>query len=192
MARREVYVSVDVEADGPIPGPYSLLSLGMAACGTADGAGFTASDPAARTFYAELKPISDTFVPDALAVSGLDRERLAVEGRDPGEAMSAASAWVAEIAAGATPVFVAYPLGYDWMWAYWYFVRFAERGSPFGHSRHVDMKTLYAAKAGTLISRSTKSQMPADLLSRRPHTHNALDDAVEQAELFQNLMARKG
>jgi hypothetical protein len=192
MAKREMYVSVDVEADGPIPGPYSMLSFGMAACGTADSGGFTASDPAARTFYAELKPISDTFVPDALAVSGLDRDRLAVEGRDPSEAMNAASAWVAEIAAGATPVFVAYPLGYDWMWIYWYFVRFADEGSPFGHSRHVDMKTLYAAKAGTLISRSTKSQMPADLLPQRPHTHNALDDAVEQAELFQNLMAWKG
>jgi hypothetical protein len=31
--------------------------------------------------------------------------------------------------------------------------------------------------------------MPAELLSRRPHTHNALDDAIEQADLFQNLMA---
>jgi hypothetical protein len=192
MAKREVYVSVDVEADGPIPGPYSMLSFGMAFCGTGDDDGFAASDPAARTFYAELKPISDTFEPGALAVSGLDRDRLAVEGREPGEAMNAAAAWVAEIAAGATPVFVAYPLGYDWMWTYWYFVRFAEEGSPFGHSRHVDMKTLFAAKAGALISRSTKSQMPAGLLPQRPHTHNALDDAVEQAELFQKLMAWKG
>jgi hypothetical protein len=191
VTKREVYVSVDVEADGPIPGPFSMLSFGMAVCGVSDASSFMPSDPAANTFYAELKPISDTFEPDALAVSGLDWDRLAAEGRDPGEAMNAASAWVAEIAAGATPVFVAYPLGYDWMWTYWYFVRFAEEGSPFGHSRHVDMKTLYANKAGTLISRSTKSQMPAGLLPRSPHTHNALDDAVEQAELFQNLMAWK-
>jgi hypothetical protein len=192
MAKREVYVSVDVEADGPIPGPYSMLSFGMAACGTADSGGFTGSDPAARAFYAELKPISDTFVPDALAVSGLDRDRLVSQGRDPGEAMNAASAWVTETAAGATPIFVAYPLGYDWMWTYWYFIRFAEQGSPFGHSRHLDMKTLFAAKAGALISRSTKSQMPTGLLPQRLHTHNALDDAIEQAELFQNLMAWKG
>ena len=26
----ELYVAVDVEADGPIPGPYSMISLGMA------------------------------------------------------------------------------------------------------------------------------------------------------------------
>jgi hypothetical protein len=192
MAKREVYVSVDVEADGPIPGPYSMLSFGMAACGIADSGGFTPSDPAAQTFYAELKPISETFVPDALAVSGLDRDQLAADGRDPGEAMNAAAAWVAETAAGATPIFIAYPLGYDWMWTYWYFVRFADEGSPFGHSRHLDIKTLYAANADALISRSTKRQMPAGVLPQRPHTHNALDDAIEQAELFQNLMAWKG
>ena len=34
--------------------------------------------------------------------------------------------------------------------------------------------------------------MLAELLSRRPHTHNALDDAVEQGELFQNLMTWNG
>ena len=192
VAKREVYVSVDVEADGPIPGPYSMLSFGMAACGAFDGAGFTARDPAERTFYAELKPISDTFDPEALAVSGLDRDRLARDGLDPAEAMSAASAWVAETATGATPVLVAYPLAYDWMWLYWYFVRFAHSGSPFGHSRHLDIKTLYAAKAGVPVTRSTKGQMPSELLSRRPHTHNALDDAIEQAELFQNLMTWHG
>ncbi|MDX6429520.1 MAG: hypothetical protein QOE54_1886, partial [Streptosporangiaceae bacterium] len=86
----------------------------------------------------------------------------------------------------------AYPLGFDWMFMYWYFVRFAEGGSPFGHSRCIDMKTLYAARARAQIRRSTKGQMPRQLLSRRRHTHNALDDAVEQAELFQNLMRWPG
>ncbi len=188
MAKREMYVSIDVEADGPIPGPFSMLSFGLAACGTATAGTFTPADPAASTFYAELKPISDDFDPSALAVSGLDRDALARDGRDPAEAMTAAAAWVKETAAGATPVVVAYPLGFDWMWLYWYFLRYA-KSSPFGHSRHLDIKTLYAARAGALITGSTKRQMPAELLSGRPHTHNALDDAIEQAELFQNLMA---
>ena len=187
MAMREVYISIDVEADGPIPGPYSMLSFGLSACGTAEEGAFTPSDPTARTFYAELKPISEDWDPSALAVSGLDRDALIRDGRDPSEAMTAAGAWVRQVSSGATPVVVAYPLGFDWMWLYWYFLRYA-KSSPFGHSRHLDIKTLYATKAGTLISRSTKRQMPADLLSSRPHTHNALDDAVEQAELFQNLM----
>ena len=99
MAKRELYVSVDVEADGPIPGPYSMLSFGMAACGTSDENGFSATDPAERAFYAELKPISDAFDPEALAVSGLDRDRLAAEGREPAEAMAAAGTWVRETAA---------------------------------------------------------------------------------------------
>ncbi|HEY0539707.1 MAG TPA: 3'-5' exoribonuclease [Actinoallomurus sp.] len=189
MAKREVYLSVDVESDGPIPGPYSMLSFGMAVCGAFDGVEFAPCDPAERTLYAELKPISDTYDDDALAVSGLDRDRLAGEGQEPDAAMNAASAWVREVSADATPVLVAYPLGFDWMWLYWYFVRFADAGSPFGHSRHLDVKTLFAARAGVPIARSTKSQMPAELLSRRPHTHNALDDAIEQADLFQNLMA---
>ncbi|WP_141576260.1 exonuclease [Actinomadura sp. WMMA1423] len=190
MGKREVYVSVDVEADGPIPGAYSMLSFGMSACGALDGDGFRPVDPAETTFYAELKPISDAYVPEALAVSGLDRERLAAEGREPSEAMDAAADWVRAVAASveASPVLVAYPLGFDWMFLYWYWTRFTEAGSPFGHSRHLDIKTAYATKAGSQIIRSTKSQMPAELLSDRPHTHNALDDAIEQAELFQHLV----
>src|SRR2546430_558661 len=64
----EFYVAVDVEADGPIPGPYSMISLGMAVVGRDD-----------LRFYTELRPISDEFVPEALAVSGLDRDRLVRE-----------------------------------------------------------------------------------------------------------------
>ncbi|MFJ8163423.1 exonuclease [Streptomyces sp. NPDC096136] len=194
MARAEFYVSADVEADGAVPGPFSMSSFGLAVAGVRDGDGFRAVDPAERTFYAELKPISDGYDREALAVSGLDRERLAREGREPAEAMNAAADWIAAVAEelGATPVFVAYPLGYDWMWIYWYFMRFADGGSPFGHSRCMDLKSLYAAKADVRIGESTKRSMPGHLLSDRPHTHNALDDAIEQGELFQNLMRWDG
>jgi DNA polymerase III epsilon subunit-like protein len=192
MAKSEVYISLDIEADGPIPGPYSMISFGLAVCGTFDGRTFEPVDPAERTFYAELKPISNDFVPDALAVSGLDRDRLLVEGRDPADAMDAAAAWVAEVTGDADPVVVAYPLGFDWMWLYWYFMRFAAAGSPFSFSRHLDIKTIYATKARTTVARSTKRQMPGYLRAKRPHTHNALDDALEQAELFQKLFRWEG
>ncbi|WP_030542010.1 exonuclease [Streptomyces albus] len=194
MAKAEFYVSADVEADGPVPGPFSMSSFGLAVAGVHDGTAFKPLDPAERTFYAELKPISDTYDPQALAVGGLDRDRLAREGQDPERAMNGAAAWLASVSREleATPVFIAYPLGYDWMWMYWYFMRFATGGSPFGHSRCVDIKTLYAAKAGTPVSESTKRSMPSHLLSSRPHTHNALDDAIEQGELYQNLMRWDG
>lgn len=192
MQRAELYFSVDVEADGPIPGPYSMLSFGLAVAGSYDGEAFEVCDPAERTFYAELRPISDDFVPEALNISGLDLARLAREGVEPAKAMNEAAQWIKSTAARLSPVFAAYPLSYDWMWMYWYFTRFAEEGSPFGHSRCLDMKTLYSVKAGTPIVKSTKRQMPPHLFSERPHTHNALDDAIEQAELFQNLMLWKG
>lgn len=190
----DLYISCDIEADGPVPGPYSMLSFGMSVAGRYDGTTFTHHHPFEKTFYAELKPISDAFVPEALAVSGLDRPALVENGRDPAEAMTAAARWVQEAGADAkaTPVFAAYPLGFDWMWIYWYFVQYSETGSPFGHSRALDMKTFYAARGRTQIRESIKAKMPRHLLSRRRHTHHALDDAVEQAELLQNLMTWDG
>ncbi|WP_081240878.1 3'-5' exonuclease [Streptomyces viridosporus] len=195
MAGRRVkpslYISVDVEADGPIPGPYSLLSLGASVAGVQDADGFRAADPEERTFYRELRPISEEFVPEALAVSGLDRDRLGVEGAEPERAMREFTDWVREAAAGAQPVMCGYPASYDWTFLYWYLIRFTG-SSPFGHSGCLDMKTLYATKAGLPLRAVAKGTMPRELLSRRRHTHHALDDAIEQAELFANLMAWPG
>ncbi|RBQ16814.1 exonuclease [Spongiactinospora rosea] len=189
--KTETYISVDIEADGPIPGPYSMTSLGMTVAGRMRGRHFEAISPDTNTFYVELRPISDDFVPQAMAVSGLDRDRLVREGGDPAEAMAQAAAWIKQVCRNSTPVLAAYPLSFDWMWIYWYFMNFLG-SSPFGHSRCIDIKTLYAAKAGVAIGWSTKRQMPRHLAAKRPHTHNALDDAMEQAELLQNLMAWPG
>ncbi|WP_406006016.1 exonuclease [Streptomyces sp. NBC_00637] len=186
-----LYISVDVEADGPIPGPYSMLSLGAAVAGRHDADGFTAADPARQTFYRELRPISDDFVPEALAVSGLDRERLTKEGLEPALALAQFGRWVGEVSGDAQPVMSGYPASYDWTFLYWYLIRFTGE-SPFGHSGCLDLKTLYATKAGAPLRAVAKRTMPAHLLPRRPHTHHARDDAVEQAELLANLMAWPG
>jgi hypothetical protein len=183
----DLYVSVDVEADGPIPGPYSMLSFGMAVAGRYDGERFLAADPAERTFYAELAPISEDWVPDALAVSGLDRDALVRAGRRPADAMDAAGAWVREQSGRDRPVFVAYPLVFDWMFVYWYFMRFAAAGSPFGFSSALDMKTMFQQKAGVTLSQAVKRQMPASIRGTARHTHHALDDAIEQAGIFARL-----
>jgi hypothetical protein len=188
----DLYISVDVEADGPIPGPYSMLSFGMAVAGAFDGRTYRPAAIGEQTFYRELRPIGPSFEPDALAASGLDRERLRVEGADPSDAMTAASEWVGSVREHRRPVFVAYPLVYDWLFMYWYFKRFSKSGSPFGFSSAIDMKTMYAVKARVTIAKATKSQMPAEVLSSRPHTHNALDDALEQADMFNRLWAWQG
>jgi hypothetical protein len=188
VVRPDIYISADVETDGPIPGPFSLLSFGLAAVGRYDGAHFERWPPREQTFYRELRPISDEFQPEALEVNGLDRERLRQDGRDPSEAMAQAATWVHHISAGHRPVLVAYPVAFDWAFLYWYFERFAPGGSPFGHSSCLDIRTQYQALAGTVFDRSSKAAMPAFLLPSVPHTHNALDDAVEQGELFANLL----
>lgn len=185
--RPDLYISADVETDGPIPGPFSLLSFGLTVVGRYDGRQFERQPPRAQTFYRELRPISADFQPEALAVNGLDRDRLAREGRPPAEAMAEAAAWVRAVSAEHRPVLVAYPVAFDWSFLYWYFERFAPGGSPFGHSSCLDIRTLYQALAGTVFDRSGKRSMPAFLRADQPHTHDALDDAVEQGELFANL-----
>ena len=189
VPRPDLYFSVDIEADGPIPGPYSMVSLGACVAGTYDGTTFTAHPPERRTFYAELKPISDQWVPEALAVSGFSRERQ-MEGLEPERAMKHFVTWVDEMCAEhdrGRAVFAAYPLGFDWLFTYWYLMAYAGR-SPFSHGRHIDMKTLFSAKSGVPIHASVKRGMPSELLGSRAHTHNALDDAQGQADLLANLM----
>ncbi|MET9501909.1 3'-5' exoribonuclease [Streptomyces sp. NPDC006622] len=190
-SRPSLCISVDIGADGPIPGPYSMPGLGAAVAGVQDAEGFTAADPEARTFSREPLPISDDFVPEALAVNGLDRERLRTEGLDPALALGRFAHWVREVSEGAQPVMCGYPASYDWTFLYWYLIR-STGESPFGHSGRLDMETLYATKAGVPLRTVAKRSMPTELLPRRRHTHHALDDAVEQAELFAHLMAWQG
>lgn len=187
---REVYISVDVEADGPVPGPYSLVSLGacVAAVRGTD-AGIEIVDPEQHTFYRELKPISEHWNAEALAVSGLTREHLEEKGAEPAAAMTEFAGWVDEIGRTfrARPVFAAFPVAFDWQFTYYYLIVYAGR-SPFGHSAHFDMKTAYALLAGAGVREAVKRNMPAELLGPRRHTHNALEDAQGQADLLAGLL----
>lgn len=187
FAGSDVYISVDVETDGSVPLVHSLLSLGACVAGTFDGTVFRRLDPIDCTFYAELKPIGAEFDPAALAVARLDRDRLAVEGEDPAAAMGRFVAWVDEAVRGGRPVFVAYPASFDWPWVAAYLGRYAAGAEPFGFSAVLDVKTMYVSKARVRIGKAAKRAMPDELLPARPHTHHALDDAVEQAELFGNM-----
>lgn len=183
----DVYFSADIETDGPIPGPYSILSFALVYAGTYDGDVFVRPDSYGHKFYRELKPISSEFQPEALQVNGLDRNWLFENGIDPQTAMLDAFDWIMQHSKNGNPVFVAYPLSFDWTWMYWYFIRFCPKGSPFGHSRCFDVKTAIALKTNQEISISGRSRIPDTLKSDRKHTHNAVDDAIEQAEIFANI-----
>ena len=188
----DVYFSADVETDGPIPGPFSMLSFALVFAGRFDGVRFERPATFDEVRYEELRPISSEFQLEALAINGLDRARLVHEGREPGVAMTEASQWVRTIARGGRPVLVAYPLSFDWTWLYWYFVRFSTVGSPFDHSSCFDLKTAFAVKGRRTIAKAGRSQLLPALRPESAHTHHAKDDAIEQAEIFARLFEWDG
>lgn len=185
----EIYISADIETDGPVPGTFSMLSFGLAAVATYDGESVTRLDARAHARYWELVPVGERFDADALAVNGLDRDRLKETGQDPTEAMCSAARWVDRIAVGYRPVLVAYPVAFDWMFLHWYFESFAG-SSPFGHGSCVDIRSLYMGAAGVAFAESSKKHLPDELQSRTAHTHHALEDAIEQGQLFVNIFER--
>lgn len=177
-SNRELYVACDVEADGPIPGPYSMLSLGMAVVGRRD-----------LSFYTELKPISDAFVPEAMAVNGLDRDRLIREAPEPAAAVQAAADWINSLRKIGRPVFCAAPAVWDGMHIHWYFVRFLGK-NPFGVTGSgLDLRSYWMGLKGVPWSDSQKQKIIAKLkLTHLTHTHNALDDARELAEILEAVL----
>ncbi len=188
----DAYFSADVETDGPIPGPFSILSFALVYAGSFDGERFQRPKDYACVFYKELRPISDLYEPEALRVNGLDRVRLCQEGESPESVMTDASQWVKKVAGPRQPVLVAYPLSFDWTWLYWYFIRFSKDGSPFDYSRCFDIKTAVAVKGGIPISEAGRSRLRPPLRSAHGHTHHAIDDATEQADIFAKVFEWEG
>src|SRR5436309_2947204 len=177
----EIYVSTDVESDGPIPGPNSMLSFASAA--------FRADKTLVGTFEKNLELLPGAAgdprtmewwktQPDAWSAC---RKNL----REPAVVMPEYVAWLRALPG--KPVFVAYPAGFDFLFVYWYLIRFAGE-SPFSHSA-LDIKTLAVALLGTDYRGSTKRNMPRHWFDPLPHTHRALDDAIEQGALFCNMLA---
>lgn len=176
----EIYISTDVETDGPIPGPHSMLSIGSAA--------YSADKALVSTFSANLETLPGatadpktaawwTTQPDAWAACRKNLET-------PQAAMTRYVAWIKQLKG--KPVFVAYPAGFDFLFVYWYLIRFAGE-SPFSHSA-LDMKTFAMAVLKTGYRDSTKRNMPKHWFDKLPHSHVALDDAIEQGALFCNML----
>jgi hypothetical protein len=188
----DFYFSADVETDGPIPGPFSMLSFALVYAGSFDGRRFERPQNYDQRFYKELRPISNQFQEEALKVNGLDRDRLCREGQLPEKIMTEASQWVKAICAGHNPVLVAYPLSFDWSWLYWYFIRYSDEGSPFGYSRCFDIKTALSVKGRIPISLAGRARLDSSLGSNLAHTHHAIGDAIEQAEIFANIFEWEG
>jgi DNA polymerase III epsilon subunit-like protein len=162
------YVIVDVESDGPIPAEFSMVCFGAVIF----------RDPLDRTFYGKTRPLSDHFVPEALAISGFTREQhLAFD--DPKTVMEKFAAWLGENCNG-RPVFVSDNVAFDWQFINYYFHRFTGR-NPFGFSGR-RIGDLYAGlmKDASKATEWKKYRVTA-------HTHNPVDDARGNAEALRKF-----
>lgn len=175
MKQSEIYISVDIEASGSIPGTYSMLALGACVVGNTT-----------ENFYVELKPINDNLIPQALEVSGLSLKNLKKQGAEPKAAMKKFEKWIKKVSLDKRPVFVAFNATFDWMFTHWYFIEFVGR-DPFGISG-LDIKAYFMGMTKTKWKSTSKRHVRAQFPSRTKHTHNALDDAIEQAEIFEQML----
>ena len=172
----EVFISVDVETAGPNPSQYALLSIG--AC--------TIGEPR-QSFYVELKPDRSAFVPEALAICNLSLEKLAETGLEPAQALQQFADWVGLTAEGQKPIFVAFNAVFDWMFTADYFHRYLGF-NPFGHAA-LDVKAYYMGLSGVSFHETSMRHIRQNYPGLSVLTHNALEDAVEQAKIFEILLA---
>jgi Exonuclease len=131
-----------------------------------------------QTFYGRLKPISDNWVPEALAVSGFTREAT-LTFDDPKAVMENFGRWVRDATKGRA-LFVSDNNGFDWQFVNWYFHHFTG-ANPFGHSS-TNLGSLYKGMVGDVFQNFKH-------LRKTAHTHDPVDDARGNAEA---LLAMKG
>jgi hypothetical protein len=160
------FVMVDVEADGPIPGDYSMVSFGAV----------IVEPGLARSFYGRLKPISEAWVPDALEVSGHTREEtLAFD--EPKLVMAQFAEWLKQNVKR-RPQFISDNNGFDWQFINWYFHHFLG-DNPFGHSSS-NLGSLYKGLVKDVFQNFKH-------LRRTEHTHHPVDDAKGNAEAMLHM-----
>ena len=169
------WVSVDVETAGPHPGDYALLSIG--AC--------LVADPDV-TFYVELVPDREGETAEAMDVHGLSMAELRANGTPAGDAMVAFAEWLAEVVTDGRPRLVAMNAPFDWSFVNEYFWRYLGR-NPFGHSA-IDIKAVAMGRLRIPWEQTSQSSLAERFDLPGQLTHNALDDARQQALLADHIM----
>jgi Exonuclease len=166
MAKKPIYIMVDVEADGPCPGLYSMIRFGA----------IVVEPSLNRTFDGFLAPIADNWLPEALAVSGFTRESTLSFETAP-ITMGRFNRWLNTIATAEQSDsylrFVADNNGFDWQFINWYFWKYLGH-NPFGYSS-MNLNSLFNGMKGDLRA-SFKH------LRRTKHDHNPVNDAKGNAE----------
>jgi len=183
MNTKEIYVSVDIEADGLVPGLNSMLSLGAAY--------FTIEKELIAAFSANLEPL-DGAKPYAKTMEWWRQfpeawEETRRNPRPAGEVMRAFGAHLGALSRrGERLVFMAYPASFDFAWVNWYFRRFTGT-NPFGASG-LCLRSYGAAMLKCSYPEAEKERFPAHWFDGLPHTHVALEDALEQGAMGINML----
>lgn len=188
----EIYLSIDVEADGPIPGPYSMLSFGIAA--------FTIEKVVLSTFARNLEPLPGAAQHPRVmawwhstAELRAAYERTREDVQPVRDAMLACDAWVKSLRAHGRPCAVGAPAAYDFgAWLYWYLV-YAVGDIPELGFAALDLKSFaFGRIAGSRYRSLGKGSYPAEWFDPdMPHTHVALEDAIEQGAILINAIRER-
>lgn len=163
--------SFDCEADGPCPGLYSMIEMGMV----------VVTPTLDKTYFSTLKPMTEYFEDGALKAIGATREQTLAY-RDPAEAMKEAVEWVEATSEG-RPTFISDNNGFDWQ--FWnYYCHYYIGRNPFGFSSR-RISDVYSG-----LTRNMRGGTKWKSLRKTAHTHNALDDAKGNAEALLEIGKR--
>jgi hypothetical protein len=173
------WIMVDVESDGPCPGLYSMVSLGAVV--------IDAERKLDQTFYGQFEPISDKWVPEALAVSGHTREEC-LAFPNPDDEMQRFDDWVREVCGTRKgrngkeipdARFISDNNGFDWQWVNYYF-HACVGDNPFGFSS-TNLGSLYKGRVNNMFKNFKH-------LRKTRHTHHPVMDAKGNAEALYAMM----
>ena len=156
------HIVVDIEADGPVPGLYSMVSFGAV----------IVEQGLERTFYGKCRPIVDEWLPEALAISGHSREET-MGFPLPEDTMDEFAAWIEQNTDGNRPYFWADNNGFDFAFINYYFHRCCG-ANPFGWSSR-NIHDFYKG-----LKKNPRASFRK--LRKTKHTHHPVDDAMGCAE----------
>ena len=191
---KELWFSIDVETNGAVPGLYDLVSIGACVingCATKQGGAENECGCLREAhlckceqpkFYVVVQPHGGLVDPEAQAVHKITEDERRRDGVDPTIAIVQFTDWAVKTAGEFRPVFCSWGT-FDWMWCGYYLEKYGKRYTyPFGPNS-LDLKSYYLGLTkGDAWRTTAKGRMPKEDLCGK-HTHNALDDAVEQAEM---------
>lgn len=185
----EIYISTDIEAAGPSPGPNYLMSIGAAA--------FNLEKDLLGVFEANLKPIPNSIMDPKTKSEFWDKQpeayaRTLINQQNADEAMHNFKNWIGKIRSengNKRVVFVGYPAVYDFKWIDWYF-NWAKIDNPFGFGNAICIKNYaFSHLKSRNHSNCVKRNYPKQWFKPKiMHTHVAYEDAIGQGILFVNVM----